>query len=316
MQVSQIYSELKKPDVLGVCDEDLIFSRLTDAVSLISNQGILDPNIGEMDLCVCDGCVTLPYEVGTILAANQAGMPTLLRDQWFQYSPNGTGSWSCPSFGYTDVIRNNAPTFKDPNGPVALVAELDSALDSNKLLRVYGWDENGKRIFTAGPSGVLEDGFLVPTVYGFSQPNPDAPLVARIDRIQKAATNGFVRLLAVNSDGTASTLIGSYLPAETNPSYVRIKIPCNNWVRIKYRKRDLQVRSVNDWINIENREVLILAVKAVNYRRKNNVELAAQLESEAVRILNNEAAAKRPPAISAPIIVFDTYPECHEGMFY
>lgn len=318
MFVSSIYSEMQRADVLGTCNADLIFSRLTDAVSLISNQGILDPNIGEMELCVCEGCVTLPREVGTILAANQSGMPTLLRDQWYQYSVNGTGSWTCPTYSYTDVVLNNATTFKDPTGPVYLVAQLDSALDSNKLLRAYGWDADGKRIYTADVNGVLADGFLVPTVFGFSEPNPSAPAISRIDRIQKAVTNGNIRLLAVDSTGVSQTKIGDYQPDETSPSYVRIKVPCNNWLRIKYRKRDLQVRSVNDWINIENREVLILAVKAVDYRRQNNIELASQLEAEAVRLLNNQAEASRPPAVNAPQIVMDVFPNqsYYEGMFY
>jgi len=320
MFVSSIYDELQRSEVLGTCDQATIFSRLTDAVSLISNQGILDPNIGEMELCVCDGCVTLPREVGTILAANQAGLPTLMRDQWYQYSVNGTGSWTCPSYSYTDVIANNTPTIRDPAGPVALVASITSPLDSNKMLRVFGWDSNGKRIYTASDAnGTLQDGFLVPCVYGFSEPNPSAPLIQRIDRIQKDVTNGPVQLLAVNADGSSNTLIGSYQPDETVPSYVRLKVPCNNWLRIKYRRRDLQVRTVNDWINIENREVIILAVKAVNYRRKNNVELAGQLEAEAVRLLNNEANAKRPPAVNAPQIIMDVWPPSsgmEYGMFY
>ncbi len=320
MYVSSIYDELTKTDILGTCDQNRIFSRLSDAVSLISNQGILDPNIGEMELCVCDGCVTLPREVGTILAANQSGMPTLLRDQWFQYNVNGSGSWVCPTFAYTDVIDNSACTFRDPAGPVALVAEIDSALDNNKALRVFGWDVDGKRIYTPDANGVLSDGFLVPCIFGFAQPNPAAPLIARIDRIQKALTNGQVRLLAVDgTTGASQTTIGNYLPDETVPSYVRIKVPCNNWLRIKYRKRDLFVRSINDWINVENREVIFLAVKAVDYRRRNSVELASQLEAEAVRILNNEASAKRPPAVNGPQIVMDIWPPSsgvNDRMFY
>ncbi len=321
MIVSDILQDLKSSEVLGVCSDDVCFSRLSDAVSLISNQGILDPNIGQMDICTCNGCITLPNDIGTVLAVNKCGYPTLMRDQWFQYNAAGTGTVDMPSCSYTDIV-GTVSTFRDPNGPVALVAEVESARDSNTSLRVFGWDVDGKRIFTPNNSnGTLEDGFLVPCVFGFSEPNPIAPLIARIDRVQKVVTNGFIRLIAVNSDGSAQTLIGHYQPPETSPNYVRINVGCNTWARVKYRKRDMRVVYSTDWINIDNREVLILAVKAVNFRRKNNIQLASQMEAEAVRLLNNEAEAKRPPAISAPIIIMDVWPpasgvDCSDRLFY
>lgn len=315
MFVSDIYDDLKSTEGLGVCDPATIFRRLSDAVRLISNQGILDPSLGEMDLCVCDGCVTLPCDVETVLAVNSAGAPTLMRDQWYQYHLNGTGSQGYTPFRYTDIL-GQVSTFRDPSTPVALVAEIESAADSNKKLRVFGWDVNGKRIYTVGSNGTLEDGFLVPTVFGFSQPNPVAPLVARIDMIQKDLTNGFVRLLAVNEDGTPHTLIGYYRPEETVPRYTRIHTQAKNWLRIKYKKRDFEVRSTRDWINIDNREVIILAVKAVSARRKDQIEKAQSLELEAIRILNNEAQAKRPPGLSAPQIIFNEYPGDNDRLFY
>lgn len=304
MIVSEIIDELKSSDVLGTCDQATIFRRLTDAVSLISNQGILDPSIGVMSICVCDGCVTLPMEVEQVLAVNQGGLPTLMRDQWFQYHANGPGDQCYTPWNYTQHM-GEVSTFKDPSAPVKLVAEIESALDSNKEIRVFGWDENGKRIYSTNSSGLLQDGFLVPAVYGFLAPNPSVPNIARIDRVQKVLTNGFVRLLAINDDSTPHTLIGYYRPEETTPRYTRIKVANQNWLKIKYRKRNLEVRSVNDWINIDNREVLILAVKAVNYRRKNQIDLARQLEAEAIRILNNEADAKRPPGVTPPQVIFN-----------
>lgn len=305
MFVSDIYDELKTPDVLGSCSDSVLFPRLTDAVRLIASMGLQDPSLGEMSLCVCDGCVTLPPDVKTPLAINQAGYPTLLRDQWFQYHVNGPGNSECVPWGYSDVLGNNYCTYKDPSAPVQLVAQVESQVDSNTPLRVFGWDVNGKRIYTLNNAGLLQDGMLVPTVFGFSEPNPQAPLIARFDRVQKAVTNGYVNLLAINADGTPHTTLGHYAPFETAPNYVRIRVPDRNWLRIRYRKKDFEVRSVNDWINVENREALILAVKAVHQRRKNNTDLGKTLESEASRILGLEAESKRPPGITPPQIIFN-----------
>ena len=303
MLVSDIYSEAK--DVLGKCDQSVIFRRITDAVRLANNQGKFDASIGQMDICVCEGCVTLPADVGTVLAVNNGGLPTLIRDQWFQYHANGPGSQCQTPWNYTDEL-GRVSTYKDPSTPVKLVADVESSTDSNVAIRVFGWDESGKRIYTEGASGLLEDGFLVPTVYGFSLPNPDAPNIARIDRVYKPVTNGFVRLLAVDPSTLAShTQIGYYLPWETTPYYRRIKVSDRSWIRIKYQKRDLDVRSTSDWINIENREALLLLLKAVKFRLDNQIATAREYEAEGMRLLSNEAESLRPPGLDSPQITFN-----------
>jgi len=304
MFVSDIYDELKTADVLGICNDDVIFRRLTDAVRLLANQGILDPSIGEMSLCVYEGCVTLPSDVQTVLAVNQGGNPTLLRDEWFQYHANGSGTSALTDWNYTDVLGGNFCTYRDPANAVALIANVENPKDSNCLLRVFGWDSAGRRIYSADANNTMQDGFYVPTVYGFHQSNPNVPLIARIERIQKAVTNGFVTLLAVNQDGTPHTTIGQYRPEETVPRYTRVRVADRNWLKIKYKKRNFEVRSTSDWINVDNREALLLAVKAVQQRRKNNTDLAKQLESEASRILLLEAQSNRPPGISPIQVVW------------
>lgn len=304
MLVSSIYSEAK--DVLGRCADEYCFKRISDAVKLANTQGKFDIALGEMDICVCDGCVTLPYDVATVLAVNNGGFPTLLRDQWFQYHANGSGTTCYIPWNYTDEV-GPVVTFKDPSAPVKLVAEVENALDSNKSLRVFGWDENGKRIYSEGVGGILEDGFLVPTVYGFSVPNPAAPDIARIDRIQKAVTNGFVRVIAVDSTTLAShTMIGYYQPWETDPRYRRVRVSNQTWIRIKYRRKDLEVRATTDWINIENREALLMLLKSVKFRLDNQIDQARGFESEGIRLLSNEAEALRPPAQIGPQITWGT----------
>jgi hypothetical protein len=314
MVVSDILAEAK--NVLGSCNADTVYRRITDAVRLANNQLKGDANVAQMDLCVCNGCVTLPADVGTVLAVNVGGRPTLMRDQWFQYHINGSGSENSQPCSYTDEL-GSVTTFKEPSGPVKLVAEIENALDSNCTLRVFGWDENGKRIYTEGANSVLEDGILIPTVYGYSVPNPDAPSVARIDRIQKSATNGFVKLIAIDPTTLAShTLIGYYQPWETNPNYRRIRVGDQSWVRMKYKKKDLEVRGSADWINIENREALILLLKAVKFRLDNQIDQAKNYEIEGMRLLSNEIESLRPPAISGPQIIFDDFPYTCDRLFY
>lgn len=293
-------------NVLGKCSDDELFRRLSDAVKLAGTQSKSnDWNVGQMDLCVCDGCVTLPADVGTVLAVNNGGFPSLIRDQWFQYHVNGNGSNTWNDWNYTDEL-GPVCTYKDPSGPVNIIAVTENSLDSSvATLRVFGWDENGKRIYTPGPNGILEDGFLVPIIYGFSGSNPDAPAIARIDRIAKSLSNGFIKLLAVDPDDDSShTQIGYYQPWETVPSYRRIRVPDRSWLRIKYKRKDVEVRGVGDWINLDNREALLLLLRAVKLRKAEQLELARNYELEGMRLLSQEAESLRPNSISPPQVIF------------
>lgn len=317
MYVSEIIDEARS--VLGRCADEYVFKRITDAVKLANFQGKFDVALGQMDICSCDGCITLPAEVGTVLAVNNCGFPTMVRDQWFQYHYNGSGNEKFIALGYTDELGYFS-TFKDPAGEVQLIASVENPKDSGKSLRVFGWDIDGKRIYTTGANGVLEDGFLVPLVFGFTLPSPNIPNIARIDRVQKDVTNGFIKLIAIDSyNQTPQTLIGYYLPWETSPIYRRIRTGQNSWVRLKYRRKDIEVRGVQDWINIENREALLLILRAVKLRLDNQFELARTAENEGIRLLSNEAEALRPPGLNAPQIIFpdwEPYGNGIERLFY
>ena len=314
MVVSTILQDAR--NVLGQCSAETVFARISAAVEMANNSAKFDAALGTMDLCVCDGCVTLPADVATVLAVNIDGHPSLMRDQWFQFHINGAGSQRYQPWSYTDEL-GAVSTYKDPAGPVKLVAVVENAQDSSTPLRVFGWDENGKRIYTLGASGLLEDGFIVPTVFGFSVPSPTAPNITRIERVEKPVTNGFIRLLAVNPDTLqGETQIGYYLPWETSPSYRRIKVPDRSWIRIKYRKKDLKVRGASDWINIENTEALILLLKAVKARRDEQLDKAAMLQGEGMKLLSDEAEALRPSGISPPQIIFDSFPCDYDRLYY
>lgn len=311
-----LLQDIKK--VVGTCATDEMYRRVTDAVKLASAQmKSVDWNVGQMDLCVYDGAVTLPADVQTVLAVNSGGIPTLVRDQWFQYHINGSGASDYVPFGYTDEL-GPVVTYRDPSAPVKLVAQVENALDSNNVqLRVFGYDVDGKRIYTPGANGILEDGFLVPCIYGYPGVNPSAPLIARIDRIHKTVSNGFIKLLAVNEDGTSHTQIGYYQPWETVPSYRRIRVSDRNWIRVKYRRRDIDVRGLGDWINMESREALLLLLKAVKFRFDNQLDNARNYEAEALRLLSNEAEALRPNNISPPQVIWNDGPTMdNDRLFY
>jgi len=316
MYVSDIYEDCIQ--VLGSCDQPTVFRRLTDAAKRFNHKGISDLTVYNLDLCCCDGCVTLPAEVYTVLGINVNGKPSMVRDQWFRYHIGGSGDEEClPCQNYSNE-DGEWSTYKDPSAPVYLVAVTETAQDNNKKLRVYGWDVDGKRIYTTDPGGTLQDGFYVPTIYGSPVRNNEPPPIARIERIQKDVTVGFIKLLAVNtSDLSAHTMIGYYQPGETEPRYRRIRVPGQSWARVAYKKKDEEIRALTDWIAIDNREAFLYMLKAVKQDGNDRHDLAAAAEAVAVKLMNEEAEAKRPKhELSGPQVIYADTPQGTERMFY
>lgn len=305
MYVSDFYADAKR--AFEGCDEDEIFRRLSSAVRLLNNNGIADVNLGEIEACVCNGCLTLPRDVGTVLGIDVCGRPTLIQDQWFKYHINGPGARAAGPCGVITEM-GQVCTFKDPAEPAYLIAEVTSAADNNKMLRVFATDVDGKKIFTQGMNGGLFEGFVVPMIYGYPQRNPNVPALGSIYRISRAATKDFVKLYAVRaSDGASQTLIGQYEPDETEPTYRRIRVPNKTSVMVKFKKADLEVRSQRDWINCDNHLALQLACRAVRFYDDDKYAQGDAAISRAVGILNQQIEAQRPAGPRVPQIINGTY---------
>jgi len=287
---------------------------------MLQNKAKWNPNLQEIDICVTDGFVTLPRIVKTVIGVATNGKPNYLTDaSRFDYHLNGPGVQECVSIGYAQLAGTFC-TIRDPSLPVYLVTELESAADNNKEVRVFGLDASGNEIFSQNPTtGEMERGFLVPTIYGFPVRAANIGPIARITRIQKAVTSGRVKLIAVNTDDlSAHTLIGYYDPDETNPQYQRLKVPAQSWVRVKFRKADYTIRSLNDWISLNSSQALIMGVKAVKFRYDDKAEIAAGYEKEAARLLSEDQAASQADVVISPQIVnSDQFNQCQEeGLIY
>lgn len=313
MLAGDFYPQAKQ--AFAGCDEATVLARLTDAVKLLVNKGINDPLLGEIQICVCDGCITLPRDVGTVLGIDICGQPTLLNDQFFKFHINGPGV-----FAGCGVITEMGQvcTYKDPSEPAYLIAEVTSAADNNKKLRVFANEAGtGKKIFTPGPNGILQEGFLVPMIFGFSKPVPGVPPLGSIYRILRDETKDFVKLIAIRaSDGASQTKIGEFEPDEVQPTYRRIKVPHKSPVIVKYKKATLKITSLRSWINVDNEEALRLACRAVKFRLDDKYTQAIAAEQEASRILAEETAAKLPAGPRVPMIINGIYNDDDCGLIY
>lgn len=303
--VLEVLDEAKK--IFRHCDEKQLFEKIGDAVELLANKGEVDPLVGYVDICADSAqCLTLPREIETILAVNMDGHPTLGRHPFHTFHLNGPGDFLTVWRSWTDV--GNFPTYRDLPCPGKIVAYLDNEEDQGAELRVFGHDDQNRPLRTK-IDGVWSDGYLVPTIFGFSVPDSVAPTISRISHIFKANTAGDIRLSSFDNSATVNsttgTLLGIFEPNETKPMYRRIKLWRNAcWVRIAYRKRTYRIFSKYDRILLHSRLAMVLAMRAVRFYDDTDISNATTYEAHAVRILTEKEAALEGPGLT-PIQVDD-----------
>lgn len=300
-QVQDVFDEAQK--ISAVCDEDKLFRWITDAIEMIVNKADFEGWIGYLDLCVSGRCVTLPREVECILAVNIAGRPTLGRNQLFTFHLNGPGD-NAESIDYSYQDTGFYPTYRDIAEPTQLIAFVDKPEDEGATLRVYGYDENGVLV-RQKVSGVWQDGYLIPTLFGLAVPDVDMPKFSRITRVQKARTQGDIRLSTVDSAGTSGVTLGIYEPDEQEPHYRRIKLGREaTWIRIAYRKATQKIYSKSDRVPLYSRQALLFAMRSLKYYDEADLAMAHAYEADAVR-LEKEASDIRESPNGNPIQVVD-----------
>lgn len=297
--VSEIWDEAKI--TFGHCREEKLFRQISDSIELLANKGETDALKGYVDLCVDGGCVTLPREIETILAVNLCGKPAIGRDALFSFHINGPGDHGC-GCEHTWTDGGNWPTYRDLKCPAKLIAFLDSPEDAGKMLKVWGFDSENRPLRTK-IGEVWEDGLRVPTIFGYALPSSADPVVGRITAIQKDVTVGNVRLSSFDGASTSGTLLGVYEPDETKPEYRRIRIcPSGPWVRIFYRKRTYEIRSVNDRILLSSRPALLMAMRALKFYTDGDLANGQAYEANATRLLTErESSLTGPPSLTIQV---------------
>lgn len=261
--------------VLQNCSEDLIFRRLTDAVTLLANSGNgqWDGSIGQMTIEVdrVSGCITLPRDVLTPLQINLDGHTTFPRDKYFKYHFNGPGSnyLGATTKAWDDV--GEFPVFREPSEPTTIRIESDDPLDNGQEITVFYFDTDDREYshtFTLDSD--------TPQVSTFT--------IKRISRVAKDHTAGEVFLYYT----TPELLAGWYAADEVDPMYRRIRVNAQTSVELIYRRRSREITSWESYIPLENHLAVIQAVRSVKARFDMQMEKALQFEADAVRLLTQE----------------------------
>lgn len=283
-----VLSDVKR--VLGGCDDDVAYANLNHAVEILASESDWNPLIGYLDVCVgCDRFITLPRQVGTVLTVNIGGSPSLGHDHWFKFHLNGPGISCRETCDYHWYDNLPVATFRDPPSTgLRLATDLEVSEDGDIPFRVFGYDADGVWI-RSEEDGVMVDGFLVPTVFGSSDPSLTAPAVRYVTRISKPVTAGIISLYTVDADGDTVQKIGEYFPEEKEPSYRRIQLSAScTWARVMFRKNVITLSAADDLIPLHSKVAITLMVKALKKWEEDRLEEGNAYQAKAIKLLETK----------------------------
>lgn len=248
--------------------------------------------------------ITLPRDIRTIEASVLQGtgdqfrqwVPMNVASEWYQWIPGGGGFVSNPpwntsaltSLGEGFVFFRELPS----TGHIKI---YNVTTESAGTINIRGYDSTGAKVYTGvGAARIEGENVAQPTTAATSVTTSTTWGSGNsVYAIIKPTTNGILKFYHVAADLT-ETLIGSYEPGETNPNYRRYLVPryCisndNRQVVGRCKRNQVDVVVDNDQIIPGNLQALEMALMALYFRRKADIQLATQYLSMAVDQLNQE----------------------------
>jgi hypothetical protein len=168
-----------------------------------------------LDLTVYDNTLTIPRGFDTCRAIGACGGgPAPIYSQFHRFAGYGVavdpvgnfGPIGSDWFGGLRLIDESAQTFRKPTGTFTLRAVAQEA-NATGFTFIGGRDQNGTELF-----GQTTLAFVNGAADGTQQ-------YTRLPEIQKAVTSKAVLLYSVDTTSGVATLLASYAPGETIPSY-------------------------------------------------------------------------------------------------
>ena len=300
--VSLIWEDAK--DIVGTCTEPVLFRKISGSIEVLANTGDFDPLFGVVDICVEGDVITLPREIGTPLTINVQGNPAIPRSQHHEFHLNGPGSCGC-SCEWAWVNQGLVPTYRRLIQPSKLISFVNNQADEGSLVRAYGYEAGNNPVRTE-VNGVWEDGYRIPTAYGYAMPDANAPTFSRVTRLTREKGEGSIRISTYDNSSTTGTLLANLHFDETEPRYRQITLERSaDWVRVRFRRSVLRFYDTTDWIPLPSSEAVIQMLRAKKAYDEDRPDLGAGYEATARRYLTEANWANRVPDIS-PITIMDT----------
>mgnify|MGYP000550043566 CR=1 FL=1 len=283
------YADVKGPVslVLNKCADDArVMGYVNQACERLMWGGKWKGTYGRFVVKATNALITWPREIETIEKLGIEGVPYNIRSPWYEFLEHGPGLLSSDScLTLESVDRGYSPIQYDIEaadiGPLKLTTTF--ATDANKIVFIQGNDQNGSKVYTEYP--VASTKYIAGrnvTLGGSPVTTPDSWSFIR--GIQKAVTQGPVKLEVVPGGTGTPKLLALYEPDETTPEYRRSLIPSllnsnetEKEVIVIGKLKFIPVRSDLDWVIPSNIAAVKLMARSIFLEEQEKIKEAAAM---------------------------------------
>jgi hypothetical protein len=266
--------------VLGTCDPSYTYDVLTRAVELLANKPtktnvLWDPLLIYVDLPVVNGYyICLPPHIEKPIKINLNRQPAFTRNQFFEFSMNGPGTMD-PEAGWSWQDRGWKALQKPwpPGGSPFIIMSTD-ANDTGTDLKLNVINQDGSTTWT--------DVFI----------GTAGPKIWGILEASKPLTKGDLQVYA-SSFILPTALVATWAKDVLYPQFEWIKLSQTGVsCKMLARRRTHKLTQSTDVIPLSNRQAIITACLAIRAYDTLNWDDAAQAETNALRFLEEDQAAR------------------------
>lgn len=257
-------------------------------------------------ISICNGKITWPRRVASVLQFAYNDRPLAIRNQWFEFLEAGIGirDPDCPC-DLQVFDRGTACTFEDidPNGDGDKKVRIRTSVAeaSGLSFGVFGYKAVSGEWIRTFVNGSWVDGewLTVPTTTDAVATSTND--FASITDIIKPVTNGDIRMYEY---GTEERIIGLYENDETRPSYRRTLVGSGcgcAQVTAMVKLEFVPAVNDNDWLLVGSLPAMKEMMRAVQKRDQDALDEAANFEAAAFKLLDRELAHYTGPGYKAPV---------------
>lgn len=308
------------------------------AIEELMNEGDFPGVVDRYYFVTQNHHIILPDFLDRILGVSVNDRPYAMRSPWFEFVEYGPGPQNDNNCRWVDdVIDRDEVAIQalfpsEDEGPWTLYvkAQYDESVDGvNPSIVIQGGTGDNRQVRTFyGTSYMWGENFEI---------NPDSPyetygtaVFTSVTSVVKPVTKGYIELWATNGTPAEDTLLATYGPDETFPSYHEYFLPTlkdclvgiaacwtgccgddseeendqrNLRVLVRARKRFIPILTDNDTLIISNLPALMAMMQAVVKREQSDLQGYALYKAQAVDIMNKEAKSYRGNIKTPPITV-------------
>lgn len=283
-------------------DDPRVVTRINEATERLMSGGHWVGMTQELRICTQNQCFSLPRQLDSVqeLLIDDAYYGSILNTKdvtsgW--YTIENPSTYVDPE-QLNDMVlvdRGEYPTLFDICTPGKLIIYSDYTEAAGASVRVFGLNQTGNEVYSV-QNGVYAAGEII----AFSTAGTvSANVFSKIINIQKAATQGPVRVYEVDPGNTSNHIMLAILdPTETVPSYRRyfcadIPKPGPNdppvRIRVTGKRRYLPIFSDTDFLILSNLGALRLEMLALDREDGNDFQGSEIFHKRALDLVTAES---------------------------